>query len=208
MSKENIFKYLHQLNEIIDEIKEKVGDGLYMEIMSDMRNIYKKIADEGDEENIFAIPLRCNCSDNDFTCLSCIEHFNICEYKYEILKEVPFFAMILNERFDGQIHIPKLKLQMEPIRGEYICEKVFGIIKFLLSFHEKLYRKRNKIINVMCIYHYIFKNFKFLEDNERFKKIVCNKLHDFSNETLEEINLADFGVEENPFNIWLSHLKN
>lgn len=212
MSKQNIFEKLHQLNEIVDEVKDKVGDGIYMDAMANMRGIYRRINGEEesdvDDEDMFVIRLSCECDDNNFTCLSSVEHFNICKYKYAILEEVPFLAMILNDRFNGQINIPNVKLQMEPIREEYNYIRVFGIVKFLLFFQETLSYRKEKIINTFGLYHYLFKNFKFIESNDTFKSRATSKLEEFIYAPIEVVNLEDFGMQENPFNIWLSHLKN
>lgn len=209
MSVEAIYERLHQLNEIIDDVKDKIGDGVYMEVMDFLKVIYKKFTSdsETDDEEMFTIELGCNCSNNNYSCSSCIEHFNSCMKKYEILEEVPFLAMILNDRFDGQINIPNVKLQMEPIMGEYNRNKVFAIIKFLLNFHDSINGRKNKIINSLCLFHFIFKNFRFVEDEEQFKINVIRKLNEFCNESLEEIDFDKFGFEGNPFNIWVSQLK-
>ena len=212
MSKESIFKKLHKLNEIVDEVKDKVGDGIYIDVMANMRGIYRRIngeeeSDIEDDEDLFMIRLSCDCGDNKFTCLSSVEHFNICKYKYAILEEVPFLAMILNNRFNGQINIPKVKLQMEPIREEYNLNRVFGIVKFLLFFQDTLSYQKEKIILFFGLYHYLFKNFKFVESNDTFKSRATSKLEEFAETSLRVVNLEDFGIEENPFKTWLSHLK-
>jgi len=204
---------LHQLNEIIDEVKDNIPNGEYVNIMGKIKKIYKYFVG-GDEDNISMslIELRCECVEDRFTCNRFVPiMFNVCRYKYEILESVPFLAFILNDCFEAQINLPDVKLQMEPIYKNDNEKKTFNLLRFLFEFNENISGRNNKTIIVICIFHLIFQNFNIAVNNPRFKETLTKKLEEFSNEInidWEEVNLTRFRINENPFKVWLNYLKN
>ena len=204
---------LHQLNEIIDEVKDNIPNGEYVNIMGKIRKIYKYFVggdEEEDDEPMSLIELRCECVEDRLTCNRPLL-FNVCRYKYEILESIPFLAFILNDFFEAQINLPDVKLQMEPIYKNDNEKKTFNLLRFLFEFTENISGRNNKTIIVICIFHLIFQNFNIAVNNPRFKETLTKKLEEFSNEInidWEEVNLTRFRINENPFKVWLNYLKN
>jgi len=181
--------------------------------MGKIKKIYKYFVgedEEDDDELMSIIELRCECGEDRFTCHRPLL-FNVCRYKYEILESVPFLAFILNDYFEAQINLPDVKLQMEPIYKNDNEKKTFNLLRFLFEFTENISGRNKKTIIAMCIFHLIFQNFNIAIENPRFKEVLTKKLEQVSNDTgidWEEVNLTRFGINENPFKMWLNNLKN
>jgi hypothetical protein len=72
------------------------------------------------------------------------------------------------------------------------------------------YDKYKRIIISLTIFDYIFRNFNFVKNNKKFAKVVVDKMKEFLNINLEDINqvLKKYYDNENALIIWSTYIEN
>ena len=72
------------------------------------------------------------------------------------------------------------------------------------------YDKYKRIIISISIFDYIFRNFNFIKNNPKFGKAVFDKMKEFLNLNLEDINqvLKKYYDNENALVIWSTYIEN
>ena len=72
------------------------------------------------------------------------------------------------------------------------------------------YDKYKRIIISITIFDYIFRNFNFVKNNKKFAKVIVDKIKEFLNLNLEDINqvLKKYYDNENALVIWSTYIEN
>ena len=83
-------------------------------------------------------------------------------------------------------------------------------ISLMLRVFSYYYDKPKRIIVSITIFDYIFRNFNFVKNNQKFAKVVVDKMKEFLNINLEDINqvLKKYYDNENALVIWSTYIEN
>lgn len=100
----------------------------------------------------------------------------------------------------------KYNVQIKPILNNYNKLENIEFIKMTLHLCAKAYGYKNKIIIMIIMFDYLFRNFKFVKDNNKFKIVLENKLNEFINDdhNINNINevIEKYNLEKDLINKW------
>lgn len=209
------------MSDILYDIKEKITDNEYMNVMNKLSKIREKYQEDIKEKNI------CNCISGESNfCTYSIEGFMTCKNIHHTLDKFPILRnqLILYSLPDYTAEIHKYNhhqffksdLQLEPMNPYKILnedEKIEYIksIKLLLNLTENIKGKVKKVFMTLSIYDLVFKNFGFLNKNIRFMKTIYTKLDEFLEEpnTKPVIELLKklYNLDDNPYIIFKNNIE-
>jgi len=212
-------KQFIEMSDVIYEIKEKITDNEYMNVMDKLGKIRIKYIEDMKQDGI----CKCIVGETNF-CTSSIESFIICKNirhalnKYPILRnQLLLYSLYpINEYNHNQLF--KSDLQLEPIDLYKIFneneQKVYvENTKLLLLLSGNIYGEIEKIFISIAIYDYIFKNFGFLLQHFKFMTAIYNKLDELipytNNLTKPIIELVKklYNLDDNPYTIFKNIIK-
>lgn len=213
-------KQFIEMSDIIYEIKEKINDNEYMNVMDKLGNIRKKYNEDIKENKI----CKCIVGETNF-CTPNIESFMICKNIRHTLNKFPTLRnqLILYSLHPIQEYnhnqLFKSDLQLEPINlykiyNENEHKEYVEYNKLLLNLAPNIYGKIQKIFISITIYDYIFKNFGFLLKHFKFTTTVYNKLDEFIQDSNDDftkpiIELIKnlYNLDDNPYIIFKNIIK-
>lgn len=211
------------MSDILYDIKEKITDNDYMNVMNKLSKIREKYQEDIKEKNI----CKCVPGETNF-CTSSIHNFMTCKNIHHTLNKFPILRnqLILYSLPDYTAEIHKYNhhqffksdLQSEPMNPYRILnedEKMEYInnVKLLMNLTENVKGKLKKVFMTMTIYDIIFKNFGFVTKNIKFMKTIYTKLDEFIQEnernTKPAIELVKklYNLDDNPYIIFKKNME-
>jgi hypothetical protein len=142
------------------------------------------------------------------------------EYKNYVLENMYGMKMLLqindykkNNCDDSIVPKPYYELESEPVQTPIDDNKkkfIISFIRFILKINENICGKENKVICVMTLYDFVFRNYDFLIKNNKFAQTVYNKIIELI--VTETDNFTDMSLKyynkPNIVFIWRDILKN
>jgi len=161
-----------------------------------------------------------DCYDNIFDSINNLEDMEKPEYKNYVLENMYGLKMLLqiNEykknNCDNLI-VPKpyYELQTEPVLTPIDDDKkvfIISFVKFLLKILENIIGRENKVICVLTIYDFMFRNYNFLIKNKKFAKTFYNKILEMivtDSDIFVDMSMKYYNKPNIVF-IWRDHIKN
>ena len=118
-----------------------------------------------------------------------------------------------NNSDDSIVAKPYYELESEPVQtpiDEIKKPFIFSFIRFILKINENIIGKENKVICVITLYDFIFRNYDFLIKNIKFAVSVYNKLIELIRDNLDiivDLSMKYYNKPNIVF-IWRDHIKN
>ena len=213
-----------EMSNILYDIKKKISDNEYMNVMNKLSNIREKYQVDVEGTNI------CKCIvDGINFCTSSIESFITCKNirhtlnKFPILRNqlilysLPDYNLEIYEYNHNQLF--KSDLQLEPINLDIMFDKeqrkeYINYSKLLLYITENIAGKIQKIFMTIVIFDYVFKNFGLLLKEFKYMNILYIKLDELilatnndSTKPIIELVKILYNLEDNPYKIFQNKMK-
>ena len=213
-----------EISDILYDIKDKISDNEYMNVMNKLSNIREKYQVDVEGKNI----CECIVEGSNF-CTSSIKSFMTCKnirhtlIKFPILRNqlilysLPDYNLEIYEYNHNQLF--KSNLQLEPINLDIMFDKeprkeYIYYNKLLLYITENISGKIQKIFMTIVIFDYAFKNFGFILKEFNYMNILYIKLDEFILETnndstkpIIELIKELYNLEDNPYKIFQNKMK-
>ena len=128
-----------------------------------------------------------------------------------IIENIPGLEVLVNV-LNNKTNI--YQLQIIPNEDTEFTEPynkfMISSISLMLRVFGYYYDKYKRIIISISIFDYIFRNFNFIKNNKKFAKVVVDKMKEFLNLNLEDINqvLKKYYDNENALIIWTTYIEN
>lgn len=133
-------------------------------------------------------------------------------YLKYIIENIPGLQVLVDVQ-NNKSNIVEYKLQIIPnedieFNEQYNKFMISSIGLMIRVFND--YDKYKRIIISISIFDYIFRNFNFVKNNKKFAKVVVDKMKEFLNINLEDINqiLKKYYDNENALVIWSTYIEN
>jgi hypothetical protein len=206
------FNSLNQKN-----LYNKIIDELYKQLDYKFNKIEKKVEQL---TNKFENKDFNDCYDGIFNLINNMGDIQKPEFKNHVLEKMYGLRMLIqindykkNNSDDSIVPKPYYELESEPIQTPIEETKkpfIFSFIRFILKINENIIGKENKVICVMTLYDFVFRNYDFLIKNYKFAVSVYNKIIELIRDNSNII--VDISMEyynkPNIIFIWRDHIKN
>lgn len=180
----NTEQYYYKLNLLYKKLSDASGKTILQPVQL-VQIIYKDELNLSDDEKIYKI-------------IDDIINFGTHSYLLEnpnvklLSKKYPLFDLFIIEKNDNT----RYEFKIKPIIEKNIDkDKFIGETRFLLKLCEITKGKKNKVLIVLIMYDFIFKNFSFCLNYKKFGTQIKNKLMEFKFEADIFLNM------ENKYNL-------
>lgn len=204
---------LQRLQELIFSLKEKISDGEYLDLMNELKKVHEKtqnFEESSDEEGEIAVqPIvnpassnGCNCVEGNVErpCFKDAETLLQCRFQVEFFQAYPLsrHALVCSGVLNHNFAVTEApSLCFEKIVGDYDWRKLTDNVNVLVFLVTKIRGNQNKLYHFIQIFDFVFRNYRFVEENEGFRQTIGQKLIELD-EQFEPIPL----FPENPFTRW------
>ena len=193
-------EYLQQHRRVMNEIedrKEYLTDNEYLTMMNGCMRSYINHLQE-----------RCICTESLFECYHYPKLLQNCRNKDIILQYAPLISYMIP---DHQIPVD-FRLQLEVQHEPYDRDLLIRTMRYLLELSFASSYTSDKVICAFSIFHLAFKHYGLMEESQKLRDVVLNKLIEFESYEgntfiLENYDFSVFGIDFNPVPIWVGELR-
>ncbi len=160
-----------------------------------------------------------DCYDEIFDSINNLEDMEKPEYKNYVLENMYGLKMLLqvneykkNNCDNSIVPKPYYELVSEPVFSIYNEDKkkfIISFVKFLLKIIENINGRENKVICVLTMYDFMFRNYDFLTNHGSFTKTFYNKIIEMivtDSDIFVDMSLKYYNKPNIVF-IWRDHIK-
>ena len=193
-------EYIQQLRRMMSEIEDRreyITDNEYLTEMNECMRSYMTYHEE-----------QCTCTDSSFECYQYPRLLQNCRHKDVILQYAPLISYMI----PGAQIPADFRLQLEVQHEPYDRDLLIRTMRYLLELSFASSYTSDKVICAFSIFHLAFKHYGLLEESQKLRDVVLNKLNEFESREedifiLENYDFSVFGIDFNPVPVWAGELR-